>query len=182
MERQREMMQIISQETRHQIPQAILGHPEHLPSLDELDHMIPDVTGSSIEEGAERLMNEDLVTTYEVSNDAIKAAGHSARSHPNRFYGLTPEGVRVLAEFNYLSSVPVLRAVYDHTEQTEKTQRHLEGIRPDLPEAVAEALAFDELPDEELEADDVAAGSQLASSRPAETDSDESAFSELFEG
>ncbi len=137
-------MELISQGTRHQILQAILGHPEHLPTMAELDHMIPGKSYSTIEEAAENLVEGGVVAIYEVSNEAIKEAGLSARDNPNKFYGLSEEGVQTLGEFEFLRSVPILRAAYDNTNQTEKTQRHQDALRPDLPESVVSALAFDE--------------------------------------
>lgn len=143
-ERKREVMDLISQGTRHQILQTILGHPEHLPTLAELDHMIPDKSTSTIEEAADKLVGGGVVHIYEVNNEMIKDAGLSARDNPNKFYGLSEQGVQTLGEFEFLRSVPILRAVYDNTSQTEKTQRHQEALRPDLPDSVASALAFDE--------------------------------------
>lgn len=143
-ERKRDVMGLITQETRHQIIQTILGHPDHLPSMAELDHMIPDKSPASIEEAAYKLVERDVIAICEVSNEAIKDAGLSARDNPNKFYGLSDLGVQILREFNYLRSVPVLRAVYDNTRQTLKTQRHQNSLRPDLPEPVVSALSFDE--------------------------------------
>lgn len=178
MERKREVMELISQGTRHKILQAILGHPEHLPTMAELDHMIPGKSYSTIEEAAENLVEGDIVAIYEVSNEAIKEAGLSARDNPNKFYGLSEEGVQTLGEFEFLRSVPILRAVYDNTNQTEKTQRHQDALRPDLPEPVASALAFDE------------DSAEIATSKPeadrsifaAEAnDTDDEMFDEVFE-
>ena len=39
-EEQRQIYDLLSQETRHLIVQLILGHPEHLVSLDELAYMM----------------------------------------------------------------------------------------------------------------------------------------------
>jgi len=38
---QQRMRELLSQETRHLVLQLILGHPEHLTSLAELDYVIP---------------------------------------------------------------------------------------------------------------------------------------------
>lgn len=177
-ERKREVMELISQGTRHQILQAILGHPEHLPTLAELDHMIPSKSTSTIEEGAENLVEGDVVSIYEVSNEEIKDSGRSARDNPNKFYGLSENGVQTLSEFKFLRSVPILRAVYDNTTQTETTQRHQAAIRPDLPESVASALAFDEQSAEAVVSEPEEYDDMFASEA---NEADEADFDELFE-
>lgn len=178
MERRREVMELISQGTRHQIIQTILGHPKHLPTMAELDHMIPGKSYSTIEEAAENLVEGDIVAIYDVSNEEIKEAGLSARDNPNKFYGLSDEGLQTLDEFKYLRSVPILRAVYDNTTQTEKTQRHQDALRPDLPESVASGLSFDEDNVDELPSKPESDRSIFA---VAESDTNNAMFDEVFE-
>lgn len=177
-ERKREVMDLISQGTRHRILQTILGHPEHLPTLAELDHMIPSKSTSTIEEAAKNLVDGGVVAIYEVSNEEIKDSGRSARDNPNKFYGLSEDGVRTLDEFEFLRSVPILRAVYDNTTQTETTQRHQAAIRPNLPESVASALAFDEQSAEAVASEPEAYDDMFASDA---SETDEAVFDELFE-
>jgi hypothetical protein len=66
------------------------------------------------------------------------------RDLPARFYGFTERGVEVLHDFKYLRGLPVARAFYENTRKTEKVERHESAPRPELPDAVAEALEFDE--------------------------------------
>lgn len=177
-ERKREVMELISQGTRHQILQVILGHPDHLPTMAELDHMIPGKSRSTIEEAVEKLIDGEIVARYDVSNEEIKDAGRSARDNPNNFYSLTEQGLRTLDEFEFLRSVPILRAVYDHTEQTEKTQRHQDALRPALPESVDAALAFDEA-DADVPGEHTEEYQGMFAAEADETDDD--AFDELFD-
>lgn len=70
------------------------------------------------------------------------------RDLPYRFYGLTEYGVELLYEYKYLRGIPVMRAISDGTEKSEKVKRHQNGPRPQLPELVASALHYEE-PDSE---------------------------------
>lgn len=134
---QRELMQLLSQETRHQIVQVILGHPSHLPSADELDYIITDKTKKSITDQLDRLQEEGIIEEYTYESN------QSTRGLPWKFYGPTEYGISVLGEFNYLRGVPMARAVLKKTRTTEKIDRHLNAPRPSLPEAVREALRLD---------------------------------------
>ena len=53
-------------------------------------------------------------------------------------------GVEVLHDYKYLRGLPVARALYENTRKTEKIERHESAPRPELPDAVANALEFDE--------------------------------------
>jgi len=72
----------------------------------------------------------------------------STRDLPSKFWGPTERGIEVLYEHNFLRGVPVARAVYEETQKSERVMRHEGAPRPNLPDAVAEALEFDE-PDSE---------------------------------
>lgn len=136
-EEQRRIYDLLSQETRHLILQFVLGHPTHLPSLDELSHLIPK-NKSVIRDQLAVLADADVVERYD------HPPNEDTRNLPSQFYGLTERGVEVLAEYNYLRGLPVARAVYDSTRLTEKVQRHRDAPRPTLPEAVSRALTIDD--------------------------------------
>lgn len=137
-ETERKLHQLLSQETRHYIVQFILAHPDHLMSLDELDHAIPDRAKASISTQVDRLIAEEIVAEYTHSPSERK------RDFPSQFYGFTVHGVEVLEQFGYLDALPVLRALYDNMEKSARVQRHEDAPRPELPDAVIEALVFDE--------------------------------------
>ena len=136
-EAQREIHDLLSQETRYHILQAILGHPTHLPSLTELSYYIQK-SESAILDQLNVLNEADLTETY------VAEANEGRRDQPSKFYGLTERGIEVLDEFKYLRGVPVLRAIHDNTVKPERIQRHEDAPRPDLPDAVVDALGFDE--------------------------------------
>lgn len=134
---QREMRDLLSQETRHLIIQCILGHPHHLASLGELAYMIQKNEGAILDQ-LETLQEAGMLDVY------VHEPNESTRDLPSRFWGPTERGVEVLYEHNYLRGVPVARAVYEETRKSEKVMRHETAPRPSLPDAVREALEFDE--------------------------------------
>jgi hypothetical protein len=132
-EEQREIYELLSQETRHLILQYVLAHPEHLLSLDELAYLIPK-NKAAIGDQLQRLQEEGILDLYEYPPN------EDSRDLPSQFYGLTEYGVEVLHEYNYLRGLPVARALYDNTRLSEKAERHRDAPRPELPEAVEQAL------------------------------------------
>ncbi|SFR58888.1 hypothetical protein SAMN04487947_2596 [Halogeometricum rufum] len=134
-EEQRQIYQLLSQETRHLVLQYILGHPAHLPSLDELAHMIPK-NKAAIRDQLQVLREADIIERYE------HPPNEDSRELPSQFYGLTEYGVEILTEYNYLRGLPIARALYDNTRLSEKSQRHLDAPRPELPSNVADALTI----------------------------------------
>lgn len=145
-EEQREMYDLLSQETRHLVLQYVLAHPSHLPSLDELAYLIPK-NKAAIRDQVKRLESEGIVRCYD------HPPNEDARDLPSQFYGLTEHGVAVLDEYNYLRGMPVARALYDSTRLSDKATRHQEAPRPELPDAVDEAL---ELPDDSEDFEELA--------------------------
>lgn len=140
-EEQRRIFELLSQRTRHLIIQFILGHPDHLMSLDELDYMIPK-SKAAISDQLDNLIDEGVLTLYTYEPSEGK------RDLPSKFYGPTERGVEILYEFKYLRGVPVIRALYKNTKKTEKIERHECAPRPELPEKVRETLSMDEGEDE----------------------------------
>jgi predicted ArsR family transcriptional regulator len=134
---QQRLFKLLSQDTRHLIVQELLGHPSHLMSLAELEYM----TGKSqaaIKDQLETLIDADLLGRYTFD------PSEGTRDLPSQFYGFTERGVEILHEYKYLRGLPLARAVYENTRKTEKIERHKSAPRPELPDAVTEALEFDE--------------------------------------
>ncbi|MDL0134329.1 hypothetical protein [Halobacterium salinarum] len=136
-EEQRQIYDLLSQETRHLILQFILGHPTHLPSLDELAYMMPK-NKAAIRDQLDVLTDNNIIQCYH------HPPNEDSRDLPAQFYGLTAHGVDVLHEYNYLRGLPVARALYDNTRLSEKAQRHRDAPRPDLPNHVTNALTIDD--------------------------------------
>ena len=136
-EEQRQVYELLSQETRHLVLQYILGHPEHLPSLDELAYLIPK-NKAAIRDQLGVLTDAGLIEQYD------HPPNEESRDLPSQFYGLTERGVRVLDEYNYLRGLPVARAIYENTRLTEKAKRHRDAPRPELPVDVDRALTIED--------------------------------------
>jgi hypothetical protein len=134
LDRQRALMDLLSQETRHDIVQALLGHPEHLASEQELDYLVDDKSRGAVEGAIDRLVEEGILAIYE------HPPNESTRDYPYKFIGFTEYGVDVLDQFNYLKGVPLARALHDSTRKSSTVERHEDAPRPDLPPAVEEAL------------------------------------------
>lgn len=143
-EEQRRIFEILSQETRHLIIQYVLGHPEHLVSLDELDYMIPK-SKAAISDQLDNLIEASILDLYPYEPSEGK------RDLPSKFYGLTEQGVEVLHEYNYLRGVPVARALYENTRKPEKIERHENAPRPELPEGVSRPLSSGSVKTSQLE-------------------------------
>lgn len=133
-EEQRRIFDLLSQETRHLIIQFVLGHPEHLTSLDELDYMIPK-SKAAISDQLDNLIEAGVLDLYRYEPSEDK------RDYPSKFYGLTERGVEILHEYNYLRGVPAARALYENTRKSQKVERHQEAPRPQLPPAVRDAFS-----------------------------------------
>jgi len=106
-------------------------------SLAELEYM----TGKSqaaIKDQLESLIAADLLTRYTYD------PSEGTRDLPSQFYGFTERGVEILHEYKYLRGLPVTRGLYENTRKIEKIERHESAPRPELPDAVADALEFDE--------------------------------------
>ncbi|RQH01342.1 hypothetical protein [Natrarchaeobius oligotrophus] len=135
-EEQRQIYELLSQETRHLILQHILGHPAHLPSLDELAYMMPK-NKAAIRDQLEVLTDSGIIDCYR------HPPNEDSRDLPSQFYGPTEHGVEILYEYNYLRGLPVARALYDNTRLSEKAQRHRDAPRPELPEQITDTLRID---------------------------------------
>lgn len=136
-EEQRQIYDLLSQETRHLIVQLILGHPEHLPSLDELAYMMSK-NKATIRDQLEVLVEAEIIAIYDYPPNKER------RGLPSKFYGFTEYGTDILGDFNYLKGVPMARAVHQKTRKPEQIERHETAPRPPLPQPVRAALRLDE--------------------------------------
>lgn len=170
-EKQRRAHQFLTQETRYHIIQAVLGHPTHLATLDELEYLVPK-NRSTIREHLDRLAEKQVMAKYKYRGDETK------RNEPREFWGFTSYGINLLDEYSYLRYVPVLRALQENLYLTEKIERHQDAPRPELPEDVSEALKIPEIDDEtEAIIDDALAARERGADRlfdapPIESDED----------
>ncbi|EMA16152.1 helix-turn-helix domain-containing protein [Haloarcula amylolytica] len=138
LERQRELMALLSQETRHSIIQALLGHPAALASADEINHLIPSKSKKTVDEQLAVLVDAEILAIYDYPPNKQQ------RGLPWKFYGFTEYGADILGDFNYLKGVPMARAVHQKTRKPEKIERHETAPRPPLPASVRATFRLDE--------------------------------------
>lgn len=136
-ETQRTVQRYLSQETRHNILQVLLGHPSHLASTTELAYYIPR-SRSAISDQLADLAEHRIITRCHHEPNA------GSRDVPSNFWGFTAFGVALLREYNYLRGLPIMRAVHDATHKTVTVKRHENAPRPTLPEAVRDSIEYDE--------------------------------------
>ncbi len=142
LERQRETMELLGQETRHAIIQTILAHPDGLASQAELCNLQASKSRKAVTDQIGRLIEAGLIAEYRYEPN------ESVRGEPANFYGLTVEGARTLGNLGYFETVPMMRAVYARMRKDERIQRHENADRPTLPEKVRYALRLDEFAEE----------------------------------
>ncbi len=141
LERQRELMALLSQETRHSVIQTLLGHPALLASADEINYFIPSKSKKTVQEQLDVLVESRILAVYE------HPPNKETRGLPWKFYGLTEYGTDILGDFKYLKGVPMARAVHEKTRKPEKIERHETAPRPPLPEPIRESFRFNERTD-----------------------------------
>jgi len=148
LEYQREMMELLSQETRHAVLQVVLGHPTGLASEAEITHRIPEKSDKAVSDQIDRLVEENVLGQY------IHEPNEEARDLPSQFYGLTVNGAEVVGDLGYFNSVPMMRAIHRRTATNNRIERHRDAPRPELPKQVQYALRLNEDEDDESDRDD----------------------------
>lgn len=153
LEKQQRAHRFITQETRFHIIQAILGHPDHLVTLDELDYLIPK-NPSTIRDHLDRLAEKGIVAKQTYDYDDEHDGGQAI---PRDFWRFTTYGLTLLDEYNYLRYVPVLRALQDNLSLTEKIDRHRNAPRPVLPDGVSNGFTAPTVDADKAEMEDMVA-------------------------
>ena len=136
-ETQRTVQRYLSQETRHNVVQTLLGHPSHLASTTELAYYVPR-SRSAVSDQLADLADHEVIARYHHEPNA------DSRDVPADFWGFTVFGVNLLGEYKYLRGIPIMRAIHDATHKTETVRRHENAPRPTLPDEVRDALEYDE--------------------------------------
>lgn len=121
-------IQLISQTTRANLIQNILGHRWVMPSKKELDYYNPDTSPGNITTHLKKLEEGDLVIR------AVVPQGERKRDGPNTFFTLTDDGLDLLKEHAlFLPQLEEIRK--DHNERLEKTdeiERYESARRPTI--------------------------------------------------
>ncbi len=123
--RERERLNAVTQETRFSLIQDVLGHPSGLPTLKELDYVNPSKSRTTIRQHLQTLVEADILEVVSLSKDRRR------NDLPYRFYGISEEGRRFLAAHKLLRAEDTLRAIYSQVEKTEEIERYENAPRPD---------------------------------------------------
>jgi len=121
----RERLNVVTQETRFSLVQDILGHPSGLPTLKELDYVNPSRSQTTIRQHLQRLVDAGIVEEFELSEERRR------NNLPYKFYGISEEGRRFLADHKLLRAEETLRDIYDRIEKTAVIERYESAPRPD---------------------------------------------------
>ncbi|MCX2818577.1 helix-turn-helix domain-containing protein [Haladaptatus sp. F3-133] len=124
MAEKRKRLQVVLQETRYVILQYVIGHPKESITLEELDHLIPDVSRSTIHSHLDRLVEADVLEKQELPSESRQ------RDLPHVFYQLSDDGEEFLEEHGLLESEETLKEFYDKIEKGEKAEKYERAPRP----------------------------------------------------
>lgn len=125
LDRVRERLNVLTQETRFSLLQDILGHPEGLPTLRELDYVNPSRSRTTIRQHLQRLVEAGIVEEVTLPNDRRR------NDLPYKFYGISDEGRRFLGEHKLLRAEDTLREIYARVEKTDEIERYEAADRPE---------------------------------------------------
>lgn len=125
----RELLHLVTQSTRYEILQNIIAHPKQLPSLKELNYFIPGTSKSTIRNHLDRLIENELVTKVEISEE------EKSRDNPRVFYGLTSGCYDLFEEAGLLRAEKELQEATLDTQLTPDIEQYLNAPRPEWPPA-----------------------------------------------
>lgn len=120
----RERLNVVTQETRFSLIQDILGHPEQLPTLKELDYVNPSKSRTTIRQHLQELVTAGIVEEVSLSKDQRQ------NDLPYKFYGLNEDGREFLEKHGLLRAEETLTEIYNTIEKTETVRRYETAPRP----------------------------------------------------
>jgi len=124
-DRIRERLNVVTQETRFSLLQDVIGHPSQLPTLKELDYVNPSKSQTTIRQHLQQLVDVGIVEEVTLPKDRRR------NDLPYKFYGISEDGRTFLDEHGLLRAEKTLQAVYERVEKTEQIERYEAAPRPD---------------------------------------------------
>lgn len=125
LDRVRERLNVITQETRFSLIQDILGHPEQLPTLKELDYVNPSKSQTTLRQHLQQLIEASVVEEVILPNDRRQ------NDRPYKFYGISDEGRQFLETHDLLRAEDTLRTIYTRVKKTDEIERYETAPRPE---------------------------------------------------
>ena len=123
--RVRERLNVVTQETRFALIQDILGHPDQLPTLKELDYLNPSKSRTTIRQHLQRLVDVGVAEAVELPKV------HRRNDRPYKFYGISEDGRAFLDDHGLTRAEETLREIYDRVEKTDEIERYEAAPRPE---------------------------------------------------
>lgn len=120
----REMLHVVTQETRFLLVQNILGHPKQLPSAPELAYLNPEKSEGTLHDHLKRLADIGMIEARTLSSDRRE------RDLPYKFYGISREGEVFLNQYDIFESDEKLHTIYERVEKSERIKRYESAPRP----------------------------------------------------
>ncbi|QUJ74005.1 hypothetical protein [Haloarcula marismortui] len=117
-----DVLHTITQETRYDLLQIIIGHPKGSPSLSELTYMADVTNESTVYQHLQRLMEIGVVEKITVENQE--------KGYPRKFYHVPKEVLESLQDRGLFEDVVALRKIYDSVRKNEEIREAEEAPRP----------------------------------------------------
>ena len=121
----RELLNLVTQETRFVLIQNVVAHPGGMPSLKELVYANPSKSKSTIRNHLDKLIDADIVEPVELPKDRRQ------RDLPYRFYRLTDWARGFLEAHDLLRAEDTLKEMHSMLEKTDDIRRYVDAPRPD---------------------------------------------------
>jgi DNA-binding transcriptional ArsR family regulator len=120
----RNLLNLVTQETRYVLIQNIVAHPREMPSLKELAYGNPSKSRSTIRNHLDKLIEADVVETVHLPKDERK------RDLPHRFFRLTDSGRDFVERHDLLRAEETLKEMHSMLEKTPQIERYVDAPRP----------------------------------------------------
>lgn len=118
-------LNLVTQVTRANLIQNILGHACMMPSLKELDHYNPSKSAGTLSGHLDKLIDAGIVRRMTLPQ------GRRQRNLPSTFYTLSDEGYELLERHSlFLPNLDEIRADHAHVEKSETVKRYEQAPRP----------------------------------------------------
>lgn len=124
LDRVRERLDVVTQETRFSLVQDVLGHPARLPTLKELDYVNPSKSRTTIRQHLQQLVDAGIVEEVLLPEDRRR------NDLPYKFYGISGEGRAFLEDHGLLRAEETLQEIYARVEKTDAIERYETSPRP----------------------------------------------------
>jgi len=124
----RDLLNLVTQETRFVLIQNIVAHPQGMPSLKELAYANPSKSKSTIRNHLEKLVDAGVVEEVHLPDD------ERTRDLPHKFFRLPEASREFLEDHDLLRAEETLQEMYSMLEKTPEMERYIEAPRPNVSE------------------------------------------------